>query len=395
MAEPVHFHVDLDAFFAAVEQLDEPSCRGKPVVVGGSVQRRGVVSTCSYEARAFGIHSAMPMARAVQLCPHAVFLPGRMHRYQEKSREVMELFGRFSPDVQQISIDEAFLDMTGTQRLFGSPEDTARRLKDLIKAETGLTVSVGVASNRYIAKIASGLKKPDGLCVVKPGDEAEFMRTLPLEKVWGVGEKTRERLKAGGLSTTADILQCSRPLLQRFIGEAGASFVWQAVRGIDPGIMDGEASSKSISTERTFPEDISDEETLSAVLLDMAGELMARLHDGNWHAHTVHIKLRYADFRTVSARRTGDTAVNDAIDLHRRAVALLREKREGPYAIRLIGLGLFNVQSGPVQDQLSLFDTGEDGKRRDVETAIQRLEKKRGCRLVTRAALIKRPEDNP
>jgi len=394
MTAPIHFHVDLDAFFATVEQLDEPRYRGKPVVVGGSAERRGVVSTCSYEARAYGIHSAMPMARAVQLCPHAIFLPGRMHRYQEKSRQVMELLGRFSPDIQQISIDEAFLDMTGTRRLFGSPEDTARQLKDLVKKDTGLTVSVGIASNRYIAKIASGLKKPDGLCVVEPGKEAQFMRGLPLEKMWGVGEKTRERLTAAGLSTTASLLQCSRPILEHLIGEAGAFFVWQAVRGIDPGIMDGESCSKSISTERTFPVDISDEETLSAVLLDMAGELMARMNDGQWHSRTVHLKLRYADFRTVSTRHTGETAVNDAIDLHRRAINLLHEKREGPCAIRLIGLGLFNVQSGPVLEQLSLFDTGEKKRRRDVETAIHDLEKKRGCRLVTRATLIKGPKNH-
>ncbi|HRR02984.1 MAG TPA: DNA polymerase IV, partial [Treponemataceae bacterium] len=185
----VFFHVDLDAFFAAVEQLDHPEYRGQPVIIAGDPDKRGVVSTCSYEARKFGIHSAMSSFRAHQLCPQGIFLPGRMHRYHEKSREVMAVLDGFSPDIRQISVDEAFLDMSGTERIFGTPREAALLLKQRVHDQTGLTISVGVAPNRYLAKIASGLSKPDGLTMIEPGEEASFMRARLLKDVWGVGEK--------------------------------------------------------------------------------------------------------------------------------------------------------------------------------------------------------------
>ena len=213
---PVFFHVDLDAFFASVEQLDNPAYRGKPVIVGG-LGMRGVVSTASYEARKFGVHSAMPIGRARALCPHGIFLKTRMQRYHEKSKEIMGIFKNFSPDVQQLSVDEAFLDMTGTEKIFGDTETAARRLKNTILEQTGLKVSVGAASNKYIAKIASGQSKPDGLLVIPPGGESAFMQSLRLSEVWGIGGKTRARLAEAGLTSIAEILTQPEAVLQLVI----------------------------------------------------------------------------------------------------------------------------------------------------------------------------------
>lgn len=339
----VFFHVDLDAFFAAVEQLDHPEYRGQPVIIAGDPDKRGVVSTCSYEARKFGIHSAMSSFRAHQLCPQGIFLPGRMHRYHEKSREVMAVLDGFSPDIRQISVDEAFLDMSGTERIFGTPREAALLLKQRVHDQTGLTISVGVAPNRYLAKIASGLSKPDGLTMIEPGEEASFMRARLLKDVWGVGEKSRERLANAGLRTVEDILACPEKLLAGILGDAGASFLYQAVRGIDPGIMSGETASRSISAERTFDRDIHDREVLESMLLELSIELMYRLLDEELYSKTVTVKICYADFTTVSIQSTGENAVRDSSDLFSRARTLMRKKLEPELLfdssdLRLIGL---------------------------------------------------------
>jgi DNA polymerase-4 len=387
-AEPVFFHVDLDAFFASVEQLDNPAYRGKPVIVGGDPGKRGVVSTCSYEARTFGVRSAMPMARAVSLCPHAIFLPGRMHRYAEKSREVMEIFDTFSPHVQQMSIDEAFVDMTGTTRLFGPVNETARRLKKEVHEKTGLTVSVGIASNRYIAKIASGLSKPDGLVLVPHGEEAAFMSRLRLKDVWGIGEKTRARLEDTGLSTVASILSCSELLLQGILGPGGGTFLHTVIRGIDPGLFVGESATRSLSSEHTFAEDVIESETLETTLLELSSEVMYRMLDANLSGRTVHLKIRYSDFRTVSIQETFDRSVTDTGDLFTRAKGLLGKKLERTVPVRLLGVGLFNVVDEPLPEQQDLFESGNSKKQRKVEEALLALSRKRGKKMVTRARLI-------
>ncbi len=330
----------------------------------------------------------MPTAQALRLCPQAVFLHGRMHRYFEKSREVMKILSDYSPDVQQISIDEAFLDMTGTLRLFGPAEMTAKDLKARVRNETGLTISVGAAPNRYLAKIASGLSKPDGLVIVPPGGEADFMAARPLKDVWGVGEKTRARLESVGLSTIAAIRECPQRTLAAVLGDAGAAFLGSAVFGIDPGILSGESASHSLSSEHTFSRDILDMNALETLLLELSEDIMFRLLDEGLCGRTVQVKIRYGDFRTVTARETGDRDIRDSLELFTRANALFRRKYEPGAAIRLLGLGVCNVYDSSTPEQMDLFDDGTAKKKRLVEKAVHDLALKRGKRLVTKARLI-------
>ncbi len=380
---PYFFHVDLDAFFASVEQLDHPEYRGKPVIVSG-MGKRGVVSTCSYEARRFGVHSAMPKLKAMQLCPHGIFLPSNMPRYYEKSKEVMEIFCRYSSDVQRMSVDEAFLDMTGTEKLFGPVEESARKLKKEIFSGTGLSVSVGVAQNKYIAKIASGFSKPDGLTIVLDKDVKAFMESLPLKDLWGVGKKTRERLESAGLKDTKTIANVSENLLKSLLGEASGHFLYSAVRGIDPGFFSNVPAEKSISNEKTFEHDIYDYDILENILFDLSQELSYRMFEENVTSRTVNIKIRYGDFRTVSAQATVDDPVNDSQDLFQRLKMLLAKKYEKGNPVRLLGAGLQNITQGRFPAQKELFESGRE-KKRSVEEAVYNLTKKMGKKIVTKA----------
>lgn len=385
------FHVDLDAFFASVEQLDHPEYRGRPVIVCGA-GKRGVVSTCSYEARRFGVHSAMPKAKAEQLCPAGIFLPPNMPRYHEKSSEIMDIFARYTSDVQRMSIDEAFLDMTGTERLFGPVEESAKKLKREVFSETGLSVSVGVAQNKYIAKIASGFAKPDGLTIVRDKDAEAFMRALPLKDVWGVGKKTRERLESAGLRTTESVLAVSENLLKSILGEASGHFLYLAVRGADPGFFSAPPAEKSISNERTFEQDVCDRAVLETVLFDLSQELTYRMFEENVTSRTVMIKIRYGDFRTVSAQATSEAPVNDSEDLFQRVKTLFAKKYEKGGAVRLLGAGLQNITTGKKPIQGELFECGKE-KKRSVEEAVYKLSKKMGRKIVTRARLIETPDN--
>lgn len=383
---PVIFHADLDAFYASVEQLDFPELRGKPVIVGAAPGGRGVVAACSYEARKYGIHSAMPINQAYRRCPNAAFRPGRMERYREKSRAVMAVFGNFSPAVRQISVDEAFLDMTGTTGLFGEPENAARALKERIREEEGLTVSIGIGSNRYIAKLASARSKPDGLLRVAAGAEEAFMASLKLESVWGVGEKTQERLREIGLDTVDRIRALPEETLRRMAGAACGSFLYKAVRGIDPGIFADEPKSRSMSGETTFERDVVDTEILEATLLALAQELMFRLLEERVRSKTVHVKIRYENFQTVSIQETLDRWIVSADDIRDAAFALFEKKRERGRAIRLLGLGLANLEAMDGCAQGELFED-PSAKRAKVERAVLDLKRKRGA-IVTKARLL-------
>ena len=382
------FHVDLDAFFASVEQLVHPEYRGKPVIISGDPhQRRNVVSTASYEARKYGVHSAMSAARAFELCPHGIFVNPDMKLYCEYSDKVMSVLDDFSPDVVQISIDEACLDMTGTEKLFGKPQDAAKKIKDRVKEYTGLTVSIGIASNPYLAKICSDINKPDGLFMVLPGDEEKFMETLPLNKVWGIGKKTLERLNSCGLKTVKDIKSHSETFLEHIFGTAGATFIYNSVRGIQPENFWSEPKTHSVSSEMTFEYDISDRYTIETYLLQLSSDVMERLLLENQTSYTVQIKIRYDDFTTVNAQQTYQTPLLCTDDLYSRIISLFDKKYEFGHEIRLLGVCTHNVINTNQIIQNELFES-ENKRRQTVEKAILDLETKKPEIKIHKARLL-------
>ena len=305
MRRPTILHVDLDAFFAAVEQRDRPELRGRPVVVGGAggSDARGVVSAASYEARRFGIHSAMPLRTAAALCPDAVFLPVDGARYVAASGEVMAILARFTPRVEPISIDEAFLDVAGSEALFGPPEAIAHAIKAAVRSEVGLTASVGVASTKLVAKIASDLQKPDGLVVVRAGAEATFLAPLPIRRLWGIGEKTRLALADFGVRTIGDLATIPPDALRRRFGEHGARLAERA-RGIDPSPVEPSQDAKSVSHEHTFDVDTSDREVIERTLLGLSEGVAARLRAAGLRAGVVAVKVRDSEFATHTRQRS-------------------------------------------------------------------------------------------
>ncbi len=370
------FHVDLDAFYASVEQLDHPEYRDKPVVVGARPGGRGVVAACSYEARRFGIHSAMPISEAYRRCSHAVFLPVRMARYHEMSRVVMTILGRFTPAIQQISVDEAFLDMTGTRRIFGEPVQAAASIKSTVKDETGLRITVGGGSSRYIAKLASAYDKPDGCHIVPGGEEADFVAKLPLEDLWGLGGKTLARLKAFGITTVEALRALSKPELRGYFGEATGEYLYRAARGIDPGIFAGNAKSHSVSAERTFQRDLNDADAISSQLLALAHEVMFRVLGEGAEGRTIQVKYRTEDFETYTARRTLAHPVASGEELYQVARELLLGRWDGRTKLRLLGVGVAGVEAQGSDAQGDLFETGRRDRQREVEKAVLELKRK-------------------
>jgi DNA polymerase-4 len=378
-------HVDLDAFFAAVEQRDRPELRGKPVVVGiGGSNDRGVVSAASYEARRFGIHSAMPIRTARRLCPDAIFVPVRGSVYQRVSREVMAILRRFTPLVEPISIDEAFLDVTGSNALFGDGPTIARRIKSAVHDELELTASVGVATTKLVAKIASDLRKPDGLVVVPPGEEAAFLDPLPISRLWGVGPQTATALREFGVVTIGDLARLDRSSLVRRFGRHGASLVDRA-HGIDPDPVDDPDAAKSISHEHTFDVDTSDPEQIERTLLAMAEGVSGRLRAAHVKASTIAVKVRDSSFRTVTRQRTLPEATDLTEPIFRLAVELARPEVRGR-RIRLLGVAASHL--GEDGEQLGLFPA-DDPRRRRVVEAADKVRERFGVRAITRARLVR------
>ena len=383
-----YLHIDLDAFFASVEQLDFPEYKGKPVIVGGlPTDKRSVVSTCSYEARKFGVHSAMPIFKAYQLCPQGIYLKGRMRRYQEKSKEVMSIFYNYSPEIMQISIDEAFLDLTGTERLFGNPTDTAKKIKEDIFDKTGLTVSVGVASSKYLAKIASGLRKPNGLFVIPYGKEQEFMFTLPIDKIWGIGNKTRERITEAGFYTIKSIYNASEELLISLFGKCTGKFLYNTVRGINNDTFTGKPKSQSISEEQTYPRDITEEYIIDTALLELCSNCMFRMLSEEKNSKTICVKIRYEDFTTVTIQETFQHTIKSIEELFENAKNLFYQKYERGRGIRLLGVGFHNIQNGIEDPQGELFDFGEK-KKQAIEKTILELKQKNPKIPIKKARLL-------
>lgn len=378
-------HVDLDAFFAAVEQRDHPELRGKPVVVGiGGANDRGVVSAASYEARVFGVHSAMPIRTARRLCPDCIFVPVRGAAYASVSKEVMAILRRFTPLVEPISIDEAFLDVTASRALFGDGAEIARRIKAAIHGELELTASVGVASTKLVAKIASDLRKPDGLVVVEPGDEATFLAPLPISRLWGVGPSTAAALRDFGVVTIGDLARLERAALVRRFGRHGASLVDRAI-GLDPDPVADPDAAKSVGHEHTFDEDTSDPEVIERTLLAMAEGVSMRLRDAGLRAATITVKVRDSSFATVTRQRGLAEPTDLTEPIWRAAVDLARPETRGK-RIRLVGV---TASGFGEQDQLGLFeDAGEDRRRRAIRAADE-LRHRFGTRVVTRARLLR------
>jgi DNA polymerase IV len=393
VSEPLFFHVDLDAFFASVEQRDKPSLKGKPVIIGAQPGHRGVVSTCSYEARAFGVRSAMPISEAYRRCPGGVYLRPQMEAYVEASLAVMEVFESFTPGVQRLSIDEAFLDMTGTEKLWGRAEAAAKLLKDKVWEATRLRISVGAAPNRYVAKIASGLRKPDGLVIVGPGELEAFMLELPLGKLWGAGEKTQERFRELGILSVAQLASFGEAQLASLFGKAGGAFLYGAARGRDVGGMGpGDPSSRSMSAETTFERDCADRECVEDVLMSLSCELAYRLWDEGYRSRCLALKLRLHDFTTVTRRSTRRSYYSSSSDAFKGALELLDKAWDGRAEIRLLGLCFADLESSSGGEQGELFGLGgaagdDSAKRKKVEGAIFEIERS-GLAKITRARLL-------
>jgi len=340
MAEGVRriIHLDMDAFYASVEQRDDPALRGKPVAVGGSPQGRGVVAACSYEARKFGIRSAMPMARAVRLCPELLIVRPDFTRYRAASARVMAILRECTPLVEPLSLDEAYLDVT--ENLWGEPLASviARKLKARILEETQLTASAGVAPNKFLAKIASGWRKPDGLTVIAPGRVEQFLQKLPVEALWGVGPVTAGKLRALGIQRLVDVREVDERLLRKTVGSL-ADWLKRLSQGDDPREVKPDRPWKSISAETTYAEDLERLPEMRAEVERLARRVAASLQKKNLYARAVTLKLRYGDFTTVTRSHTGDRPSRDPEDFAARAVALLGRTDAARRPVRLLGVG--------------------------------------------------------
>jgi DNA polymerase IV len=386
-------HVDLDAFFAAVEQLDDPSLRGRPVIVGG-LGGRGVVSTCSYEARRFGVHSAMPMARARTACPQATFLTPRMARYVEKSHEVMAILASLSPLVEQLSIDEAFIDVAGARRMLGAPAEIAATIRRRVLDEAGLRLSVGAASTKFLAKLSSDLAKPDGVLVVAPGTEQDFLAGLQVSRLWGVGPATLTKLERMGVRTIGDVAALDEQVLIGALGSSLGRHLHALAHNDDTRAVVPERDTKSIGAEETFGADLRTVAQCERELVRLADRACARLRGASLSARTVNIKIRFGDFETRTRARTLPEATDVSTVVLDVARALLREFDVGR-GVRLLGVSLSQLDGAPVT-QATLDLTGEaqsDGRVRSerraaVERAVDEVRGRFGTRAVGPATLV-------
>jgi DNA polymerase IV len=376
-------HVDLDAFFAAVEQRDRPELRGRPVVVAvGGPNDRGVVSAASYEARRFGIRSAMPLRTAARLCRDAVFVPVDGHRYRIVSRQFMDILRRYTPAVEQVSIDEAFLDTAGSEALHGTAPEIARHVKTTVRSELDLSVSVGVGSTKLVAKIASDLQKPDGLVLVPAGTEAAFLAPLPISRLWGVGEKTAAALAEFGVKTIGHLAGLPDDVLTRRFGSQGPVLA-QRARGIDPSPVSSGELARSVSHEHTFDVDTADAEVLERTLLDLSEGVAGRLRAGGVRARTISVKVRDASFTTITRQRTLQEPTDQTEVVFGAVLDLARPHMRG-LRVRLLGVGASHLGDG---EQMGLFDATDVRRRRATEAADE-IRRRFGSRAIQRARLL-------
>jgi DNA polymerase IV len=383
-------HLDMDAFYASVEQLDHPPFRGKPVVVGADPKGgvgRGVVAACSYEARKFGIRSALPISRAYRLCPQAVFVRPRIARYGEMSERIFAILREYTDLVEPLSIDEAFLDLTGSRRLFGPAEQIGRTLKARIRSELGLVASVGLAPNKFLAKVGSDLGKPDGFVVVAPGGEEAFLAPLPIARLWGVGPKTEARLQQLGFRTIGQIAGARPETLEAVFGQGGRD-LWALANGLDDRPVEPEQEAKSIGAEHTFAEDTADRALLRQTLLGLADRVGRRLRQEGLVAGGVTLKYRDAQFRTLTRAASLPQPTDMEDDLFREAWRLLRELAAGGDLVRLLGVTATRLAptDAPVGGQLGLFPPGPS-PRQALARTVDAIRDRFGSAAITRASL--------
>ncbi|MFH1381036.1 MAG: DNA polymerase IV [Candidatus Omnitrophota bacterium] len=378
-------HVDMDAFFAAIEQRDNPALRGKPVVIGADPKEgkgRGVVSTCSYEARKFGIHSAMPISIAYRKCPEAIFLPVNGEKYSEVSSKIYKIFYEFTPEVEPISIDEAFLDITGSFHLFGTPQKTCLLIKSKIKEKTSLTASVGLAPIKMAAKIASDLKKPDGFVEVASGGVLDFLWPLDIRKMWGLGQKSEILFRGMGINTIGDIAKRSADELMEKFGKNGLH-LWKLANGIDERDIEIETEEKSVGNEITFSEDTLDERKIKGALMRLSEKVSGRLRCLGIKGRTVTLKIRLEGFKTYTRAKTISESTSFSDVLYKEIETLYNHFDTRNKKIRLLGVRVTNLVRGDFRD--SLFSETADRRRENIHRAIDKIKSKFGNNFIYRA----------
>lgn len=377
-------HVDMDAFYASVEERDQPQLVGRPVIVGGTPEGRGVVAAANYVVRKFGVHSAMPTGQALRLCPHAVVLPVRMDHYAAISRQIHEIFHRYTPLVEPLSLDEAFLDVTGSQAMFGPGREIAVAIKREILAETRLVASVGIAPNKFLAKIASDLEKPDGLVEVPADGVQEFLDRLPVGRLWGVGKVAGSVLERMGVRTIADLRRYPQEMLVSRFGRGG-EHLWELAHGIDPRRVVPDREAKSISHETTFATDIDDSDALRAWLLELTEQVGRRLRRYGLRGRTVNLKVRFADFRTITRAQTLPEPSHNTQTLWEAASELLAQLPPNHMAVRLLGMGVSSIDRSDLAQGL-LFDQEERKKQAQLDCVADQIRDRFGNSALLRGS---------
>ena len=379
-------HIDMDAFYASVEQRDNPELKGKPVIIGGSVESRGVVSTASYEARKYGVHSAMPMAEAHRLCPDGVYLPVDMQKYRLVSHQIMDIFHRFTPEVEAISLDEAFLDVTASQKLFGTAEEIGREIKRLIKTELNLTASVGLAYNKFLAKLASDMDKPDGFYQIGPEELESKVWPLPVRRMMGVGGKTAQLLEGMGVRTIGQLAKMNMGLLEHILGKQGI-MMYEVANGVDNRMVEPVRESKSVGRETTFPKDISERYVLETILFTLADDVCHTLRATNLKGRTVSIKIRYPDFQSITRAQTLDGYTSSFEPVFEAVKQLMEHNYKDGTPVRLIGVTVSGLKKDDeiIEQQDLFFDGGAQKKQAALNSVMDKINEKYGGDTVHRA----------
>ena len=367
------FHLDLDAFFVSVERIFDPKLEGKPVIVGGDPHGRGVVAACSYEARKFGLHSAMPIRTAFKLCPHGIYLHGHHDEYANYSRAVKNTLEKFAPLIEQASIDEFYMDFTGCRNIYGPFYDFARFMQNEIYRKLSLPCSIGIGTNKTIAKIASDFNKPKGITLVEPGDEKNFLSALPVERIPGVGKATLDYLQNRGIYTVGEIANLPQDFFAVAFGKFGID-LWKKANGIGQEYLSMEQEQKSISKETTFSNDVNSKRFVESILFDIAGKVSQTLRDNNFHASTITVKIRYSDFKTITRAQTIKHTNDDKI-IFETALNIFRKSYTRRVSLRLIGIRLTGFSLSSYQE--NLFDRTEAARKKLIE-AVNSIRNKYG-----------------